>query len=248
MKDIRNSKQFYYTQQSLNAFENCPLKFKKRYMEGLKWDAMPDKESREALENGRKFHLLAQRYFMGLDTGFTERVGGYETLYKWFNNLEKFFVINKAAAYYPEYTLRTNSDGLQLEANFDLVVVQNGSVTIWDWKTHGTNAGNNYSKNMDKIQNSFQTMVYMFTMSEKYDGLIGKETDIKNLAMKYWQPDPPQIITIINYDDLIHARFKASLKNTIKSINDFNFSAFDKTLYSKHCRYCEFNWYCNRKV
>ena len=38
MKDLRFVHYFLFTQHSLSTFEKCPLKFKKRYLENLKWD------------------------------------------------------------------------------------------------------------------------------------------------------------------------------------------------------------------
>jgi len=71
--DLRFFNYFLFTQQSISTFEKCPLKFKKRYLEGLKWKNVISEEAKRRLEMGENFHLMARRYFLGIDTGLTKR-------------------------------------------------------------------------------------------------------------------------------------------------------------------------------
>lgn len=245
MKDIRNSPQFYYTQQSLAAFESCPLKFRKRYMEGLRWDSRPDKEAKTALEKGNSFHLLARRYFMGIDYGLNEDAKDFELLAIWVRNLESFFEIRPGALYLPEYALRTNSGGLRLEANFDLLVIEDGRLSIWDWKTHGIQTPEGFKNLKDRLEKSLQTMVYLYVLMEEANMLTEKAADWETITMKYWQPEHPHVIAEIGYDAKKHEGFRKHLQEAVNKVIGYDYSYFDKSLYAKQCKYCEFNWFCN---
>lgn len=214
-------------------------------MEGLRWDSRPDDESKAALELGKNFHLLAQRYFLGIDIGLYDDSVNYAVLKKWMHSLMGFFEIIHDAAWFPECTLRTNSHGLQIESNFDLIAVENGHLTVWDWKTHGFDVHENREKYIKKLENSFQTIVYLYTLGEQAAAITGKAVELENLSMKYWQPDPLHI-TVIKYDATIHGKFRSSLQNMVSAIKKYDFGSFDKAKYVRNCRQCEFNWFCNR--
>ena len=244
MADIIN-RQFCYTQQSLDTFVKCPLKFKKRYIEGLRWDSMPGEEAITLLERGNSFHLLACRYFSGIPYGIYDTTKDSELLSKWVRNLESCFEKRPEAVYLPEYRLRTQLKGFRLEANFDLITIQEGKVTVWDWKTHTTKANDTDAASFKKkLEKSLQTMVYLYVLGEQssISGLtISADTPV---SMKYWQPDPPRTIAEINHDSTTHESFRNHLSNLLEKVSDYNYAEFDKALYNKHCRYCEFNWYC----
>ena len=252
MKDIRNSRQFCYTQQSLTAFENCPLKFKKRYMEGLWWDSLPDEAAKASVERGNSFHLLARRYFSGIPLGLNENSKDFELLDRWVRSLESYFTLRPEAVYLPEHTLRAELDGFVLEANYDLLILEEGQLKIWDWKTRGamgeSGTGTNekgLANTKKRLEKSLQTIVYMYVLREQAAALTGGQAKDTPIVMKYWQPDPPHILADIRYDAGIHESFRSHLRQLLKKICEYDYSAFDKSVYSKHCKYCEFNWYCN---
>ena len=67
-------KYFYYSQYSLNAFESCPMKFKKRYVDNLKWKGFLNTNNQDSIQIGNSFHMCAQRYFSGIpmEMGMTD--------------------------------------------------------------------------------------------------------------------------------------------------------------------------------
>ena len=92
INDLRYADYFLFTQHSLATFEKCPLKFKKRYLEGLKWESSLSEDIKKRLEMGNNFHLLAYRYFLGIDPGLVEGIEGFEELRRW---MDAFAVILK---------------------------------------------------------------------------------------------------------------------------------------------------------
>jgi len=247
MNDIRHENYFLFTQYSLATFENCPLKFKKRYMENLKWDGSISEDMKKRLEMGNDFHLLAYRYFMGIDTGLEKFSEEYGELNEWIDNLKKSFKKDSEIRYLPEYKLRMITSRLKLEANIDLLAVGKDTIEIWDWKTHGNSNAKKGAAEAKRLENSLQTMVYLFVLKEQAGLVAGTDVENSKICMYYWQPSPPRIITKIAYSDSMHNRFREALEGKVQFILNYDYSGFDKSLYSKHCKHCEFNWYCNNE-
>lgn len=240
--DIRFSEHFLFTQHSLSTFESCPLKFKKRYMENLRWDRMPDENVKRGLERGNNFHLMAFRYFSGIEPGTSEFSEEFSELNEWFISLNESFEIKPELKYYPEYKIRMSSGNLKLEANYDLIISSDDGLQIWDWKTHGQKASS--KKNFSE---SLQTYVYMFVLKEQSHLIWGQNCEAGRITMTYWQPESPNIMAVIRYSDYMHERFKSIISGKIETIQNYDYSTFDKELYKNSCKNCEFNWYCNNE-
>ncbi|HOP99823.1 MAG TPA: PD-(D/E)XK nuclease family protein [Acetivibrio clariflavus] len=248
MNDLRFAEYFLFTQQSLATFEKCPLKFKKRYLENLKWENFPSEEIKKRLELGNNFHLLAYRYFLGIDTGLNESTEGFSQLNRWMKSLENKFKREDNLKYLPEYKVRMTKGIFRLEANFDLLIVDGDKLEIWDWKTQSKESSQPQRKaKAEKYKRSLQTIVYLFVLKEQSERITGREIKCENIRMCYWQPDPPEILMDIKYSDELHNAYREILKDKIKGILQYDFSSFDKALYEKNCKYCEFNWFCNNQ-
>lgn len=246
-RDLRFEEYFLFTQHSLTTFDNCPLKFRKRYLEGLKWDSFPSEKVKRSLERGNDFHLLAQRYFMGIPTGLVEDRENSKELEQWMESLRRSFPLEPFNRYLPEYKLRMVRGTLKLEANFDLVLLKGDKVEIWDWKTHGGEIKKNLRKLKNRLTNSLQTMVYLFVLREQLPMIWDREAESDRIRMCYWQPQAPHIIAEINYSNEMHESFRQILEEKTKKILNYRYSSFDKNMYRNHCRYCEFNWFCNNE-
>lgn len=250
LSDLRYMGYFLFTQHSLATFEKCPLKFKKRYLEGLKWESSLREDVKKRLELGNNFHLLAYRYFLGIDSGIVEGVEGFEELNRWMDALQRHFKKDDKAMYFPEYKLRMAKNNMRLEANFDLLVVRDDSVEIWDWKTHGGDSvekARNERLEGERLRKSLQTMVYLFVLKEQLDKVALRDMDCSKIRMCYWQPDPPKVLAEINYSAHMHETFGKTLQNRINDILEYDYESFDKSMYKKSCKLCEFNWFCNNE-
>ena len=250
INDLRYADYFLFTQHSLATFEKCPLKFKKRYLEGLKWESSLSEDIKKRLEMGNNFHLLAYRYFLGIDPGLVEGIEGFEELRRWMDALRSHFKRDDNALYFPEYKLRMARQNMRLEANFDLLVVRDDGVEIWDWKTHGGDGAKkarNERLEAEKLRNSLQTIVYLFVLKEQCERVVPRKIDGSKIRMCYWQPDPPKVIEEINYSEKMHETFRKTLQNKINTILEYDYESFDKDMYKKNCKFCEFNWFCNNE-
>lgn len=249
---VRNNRKlpenFLFTQHSLSTFENCPLKFKRCYIENINWDTYTDRDTRKQMEMGKDFHLLAMRYFMGIDPGLHEHDEGYYELSLWLENLKGFFKLEPQKLYLPEYKLRMKYNNINLEANFDLLVIWGDRAEIWDWKTQSKKKSNAVSARSKKLADSLQSMVYLFALREKIELVLGRKQASGGITMSYWQPDPPGIIERIEYDDCLHEEFRELLRNKIKNVLEYDYSDFDgPPPHGEHCRICEFRWLCDNQ-
>lgn len=285
MKDINAlPESFLYSQQSLSAFKQCPMRFKKRYMENLRWESVFETEKKKAIDRGRDFHLLARRYFLGLDADPHTLGTEDEILDLWMHNLKQTFRLEPGIVYLPEYTIIMRAGKLRLQATIDLIAVRKDRIEIWDWKTHNTLFTADASKTAIKLEKSFQTKVYLFMLKEysgnivtdvnaesngyaapvenispdgnvTMDGNVISNMDIalagaakladSNISMHYWQPDAPGAVVNIDYSDSVHEENRKFLEDSISAIEGYDWNNFDKMLYSRQCRHCEFNWFCN---
>ena len=254
-KNDKLADKFLYSQQSLSTFEQCPMRFKKRHLENIRWDNVFDKEQKMAIERGMDFHLLARRYFLGISSDPGAQRTEDEMLELWLCNLKQAFRIEPEAVYLPEQTITIRMGKLRIQATLDLVISREDRLEIWDWKTHNSLTQTDITKTGKRLEKCLQTRVYLYMLCEyaarnriNPDKEKVFKRDINNektISMSYWQPDPPGVIVRIDYDNIAHEENRKFLENRISDIEGYNWEAFDKRLYSKHCKCCEFNWLCN---
>ena len=233
--DLRDKKYFYFTQNSLNTFKNCPFKFKKKYIDNIKWQEEENYETVEHIEFGLDFHKLAQRYFSNISV-FEESFRDNELLYLSYKNLVDYFPLNSKFKYCPEYSIRYSGGNIRIEANIDLIIVKDDSIEIWDWKTNAKNDEKKYSS-------SLQTDVYMFVIKKCCQNIFGKE--FTSIKMTYFSPENKREIASVTYSDEKYKKDEKNLTNLIEKIYNYNWNEFDSSEFKKHCKFCEFNLFCN---
>lgn len=238
---------FYFTQHALKAFDSCPLKFKKRYIEKIRWGEPPDESVRKQIQLGRDFHLLAQRYFMGIQESGFERKSEDDPLEQWGRNLKRRFTLEPGVRYLPEYKLRMSTGSGNLEANFDLLILQDSRITIWDWKTGSPPGVGGGGVKAKRLKTSLQTMVYLAVLKELAFLLMEGGCQCSGIKMCYWQPETEAALVEVEYSDALHEAFYGTLRERMETIRQYDYANFDKDQYRNHCRYCEFNTLCNRE-
>jgi len=240
--DIRELDYFYYSQNSLNTFNKCPLKFKMQYMEDISWknDSPMDVQYYKSMKVGLDFHLICERYFSRLPLGIED---SNEELTKWTKALKAKMSINEENIYFPEYEIKMTKNHIKLQAKYDLIIAKpQGQVEIWDWKTENRKLS---GKEMEK---RFQTIVYTYVLKEKCKEMLGIDVNPENIKMIFWQPQYEQENIEINYSQIKHDENEKFINGIITNINNYDFQKdFNKELYSKQCRFCEFNYFCNNE-
>jgi len=232
--------EMFFSQNSLEIFSKCRMKFKKRYIDGLLWNSRESTENNHA-EKGRMFHLLAYRYFMGLDDSFVDEKSDYDDIKVWQDRLKSFITINRKNAYYPEFELKFSEGEIRLQAKYDLIMIDaDNRAVIYDWKVLEKPIK---QKNVEK---AFQTRVYMYLLAKVGDIINGKSIKPEDITMIYWQANHPSNPVKIEYSEEMFKQDEKFLKSKIEKIFNCSFEASGlKTTDDKICRFCEFCSICN---
>lgn len=242
-------KHFIYSQNSINTYKSCPTKFKYKYIDKINWkhDDIESREYYDSLKIGSEFHLLCERYFNNIPLGINENTN--PNFKKWIDNIKNIFPMDDnemKRIYLPEYEVRLNLNGDTITAKYDLLIIDEYSIEIWDWKTE------NVKLEYKNVKNRIQTLVYMFLAKEVVLKLFSLNIESKNIKMKYYQPQYEDIPIEIVYDDENHKLNKNNIVKYIDMIKSTNYENSDKNQYEltkndKHCKFCEFNKLCNRQ-
>lgn len=234
MRDVRKDKNFLYTQSSLGVFMQCPLKFRYRYFEGLY--GSEKEELKESFEKGSRFHLLAERYFKGIDIEGEYIEDG--ELKELFENLKENYPLREEYRYFSEFEIRERTKNIRLMARYDLIIIKpNNRVEIVDFKT------NRRRLSKEGIEGSLQTKIYLYLLKENFKSVFGNMRKIKNLNMVYYQTEYPGKNLEVKYDEKAHRENMEFLKETLENIDGFDFLAYKKKRVD-HCGNCEFKIFC----
>ena len=230
---------FIYSQNSINTYKSCPLKFKYKYIDKINWrqDDIGSREYYESLVVGSEFHLLCERYFSKIPLGINENTN--PKFIKWIDKIRKLLPMcseSRHMMYLPEYEIRYSIDENIITAKYDLIIIKDNSIEIWDWKTE------NKKVDYKNAQNRIQTIVYMLLAKEVIPKLYNIDVDFKNISMKYYQPEFEDEPITISYSEEIHNSYK---KRIIDYINMMKESKYLTSKNTNHCKYCEFNKLCN---
>lgn len=189
---------------ALRLFTECPLRFRRRYIDGLYVGGMPDDpDEQRALRQGERFHLMARRYYAGLHPGTLGDAADRAELLGWLERLQRYLPRDTERAYYPELELRLHEPSLQpvrpdqpgspaqpvqpalrLMAKFDLLTVDpDGRATIYDWKTLRRMPAR------ERLAEAFQTVVYRYVLCSAGGAYApGGRFDPGQVTMVYWNP------------------------------------------------------------
>ena len=231
-------KNFIYSQNSINTYKTCPLKFKYKYIDNISWryDDFSANEYYKGLKKGREFHLLCERYFSNIPLGEIND----DKFNKWISKVKKVLPIKEGYTYLPEYEIRLSLNGNKILAKYDLVVIGENKIEIWDWKTESKEI------NYKNVENRIQTILYLVLSKEVIGNLLNINIPSENISMKYYQPEFDDGPICITYNDEKHKEYINKINQYITLIQKTNYKN-EQEIYKndRHCSYCEFNKLCN---
>lgn len=245
-KEVIYLNDFTYSQNSINTYKSCPLKFKFKYIDKINWrqDDIGSREYYESLVTGSEFHLLCERYFSNIPLGINENTN--PKYIKWMEKIKRLLPLPNetlgrgdeapSPIYLPEYEIRYTIDNNTITAKYDLVIIKDNTIEIWDWKTE------NKKVDYNNAQNRIQTIVYMFLAKEVIPKLYNIDTKFENVSMKYYQPEHEEEPVTISYSEEMHKSYKRRIVDYIKMMKQEKYYEVKNT---NHCKYCEFNKLCN---
>ncbi len=240
MLDIRKLNHVYYSQNLLNTFDKCPLKFKIKYLDNVRWkkDSIDNEDYYENMNMGLDFHLICERYFSNIPVGIDN---SNIDLMNLFNSLKEKFTLLDENIYFTEYEIKMRKDNIRIQAKYDLIIIKpNNKIEIWDWKTE------NRKLDYKEVCKRMQTILYMYILGESSLKIFDKDIPLENISMNFWQPQFKDDIITINYSKRNHKIHEDKIMEITHSLDNYDFSLdFNSEIYSTQCKYCEFGG-CNQ--
>ncbi len=173
------------SQGQLNLLETCPRKFQHIYLEQLGTPVSP--EQQERLSWGSRFHLLMQQRELGLPV--TSLVEEDAQLQRWVtalvNAASDVLTPDPQTFRESEHCRTLNFHGYLLTVIYDLLIEDENSAQILDWKTYPL------PTNRQWLTKDWQKRLYLFVLAETSDYVA------EQISMTYWfvksQPHPQSL-------------------------------------------------------
>lgn len=230
------------SQHKLTDFLACQRRFQLRYLEQIPWPIEPlydrDQETREL---GQRFHQILQRHFLGLPVD--EELAGDPKLRGWWQIFQEKGPQIPTGKLFPELSLTVPIGRHLLTGRFDLLVLGEGQVQIFDWKTEAR------PPTRAKLQEALQTRFYLALAAEGGPALK-QSVEPEQISLNYWYVNAPEEMVTINYSQDRHIENWAFLKEAIAELDRFIAAGGDWPLTDDlaQCRRCAYQVFCDRIV
>ena len=246
------------SQSSLQDYVDCARRFKLRYLERLSYPAVesePALENEKHIQEGEYFHRLAQQYLIGIPAEQVGKLANSANLQKWWAN----FLANQdirgltplraapgvlrkdLGGLYTEATLSAPLGNFRLLAKYDLIAIENGKATIYDWKTYRKRPRNEW------LSARMQTRVYRALLVHAGAHLNqGEPFAPEQIEMIYWFSDFPDDPARFAYTSAQYQRDWDLLNKLATEIQTA--SSYPLTDDRTKCLYCPYRSYCERGV
>ncbi len=237
------------SQSSLQDYVDCPRRFQLRYVERLSYPAIesePTLENEKHQQEGEYFHRLVQQYLIGIPAEQISKLANTPNLQRWWENFlnEKNLLGLKDLTgldIYPEATLSAPLGKYRLLAKYDLIAIENGKATIYDWKTYRKRPRNEF------LSARMQTRVYRALLVHAGAHLNnGQPFAPEQIAMIYWFADFPNEPARFEYTSAQYKRDWDLLTKLADEISTA--SSYPLTDDRTKCSYCPYRSYCDRGI
>ena len=248
-------RKIHFSQANLQDFQDCRRRFFLRHVRKLAWPAVesqPMQENEIMREHGVAFHRLAQQYFLGIPESKLNELNMEDPLHRWWQNFvetkSNFLAIeNPRARIFPEFTLNTVLEAHRLTAKFDLLVVLDDQIIIFDWKT------SRHRPDRKWLERKLQTRVYPFVAAKSGAYLLkGYQAIIpEKIKLVYWFaefPDQPEIISYSKVKMDSDSHFLSAVIGEIAALDVTDEEAFIRTSQEKICSFCVYRSLCGRGI
>lgn len=201
------------SQHKLATFLACQRRFQLRYVEEYPWPDEPQTEPlRRAGQRGEMFHRMLQRYFLGLEV---DREGlGDEQLQAWWEAFLQEGPQLAAGERLVEVNLTVPVGGHLLTGRFDLLVLSDEGIHIYDWKT-------GVPQPEAALRQAWQTRLYLALAVEGSSALYagGRALAAEQIRLTYWYAQAPADSVTFAYDAQAHTDNWAEIMALIGQID-----------------------------
>jgi CRISPR/Cas system-associated exonuclease Cas4 (RecB family) len=235
------------SQSSLQDYVDCPRRFQLRYVERLSYPAIesePTLENEKHQQEGEYFHRLVQQYLIGIPAEQIAKLANTVNLQRWWENFvnsKDLTGLRDLSGLLPEATLSVPLGKYRLLAKYDLIAIENGKATIYDWKTYRKRPRNEF------LSARMQTRVYRALLVHAGAHLNnGTPFETEQIEMIYWFADFPNEPARFTYTPAQYKRDWDTLLNLADEVHST--SSYPLTDDRTKCSYCPYRSYCDRGV
>lgn len=235
------------SQSSLQDYVDCAQRFKLRYLDRLSYPAAetePTLENEKHQQEGEYFHRLVQQYLIGIPAEQIIKFANTPNLQRWWENFQStrdLANLKNTAGLYSEATLSAPLGKHRLLAKYDLIAVNDGKVTIYDWKTYRKRPRNEW------LIGRMQTRVYRALLVQAGAHLNGgKPFEPEQIEMIYWFAEFPDDPACFPYTS---AQFTRDWDTLLKLSEEVaSASSYPLTEDRQKCLFCTYRSYCERGI
>jgi hypothetical protein len=183
----------------LATYLACQRRFQLRYLDKLAWPVPtsdPDRE--EPILLGQAFHQMMHRHFLGLSVA--DQLEAKPALRLWWERFVSSGPTLPAGKRLPEITVTAPLlGGHVLTGRFDLVIIDQDKMHLFDWKS------DRKILTRSDLKNDLQSRVYLALAAEGASAL-GREVKPEQIALTYWNVNDPEHAILIGYNQAEHDR------------------------------------------
>ena len=182
---------------------------------------------------GNRFHLLANQYLSGIQSGEQlENSIDDPELKGWFNKFQIYIKRYKPFPFFSEFTAIMPFEEFRLIAVFDFIsLTDDNKLMIGDWKTTSR------LPKREVYSQSIQSYLYPFLAFETREHIFIQAASLKpqDLFMEYWFPNFPENTITLEYSNASHIKNREILSSLINEIAIKDVGTFEKTSNEKRC-------------
>lgn len=206
-----------FSYRKLMTFVSCRRQYQLRYETRAAWPEAPLPEKwQRAVERGHAFHRAAHRHFLGLQTSEpTDPLKGDRELKLWWERLLAWEPNLPAGRRLPELSLTVPLGDHLLIGRFDLLVLSEDGIHIYDWKTEQR------PRRRDQLANDWQTVIYLALLAEGAGALTSSPQKFapEQIKLTYWFARDPANPVTFPYGAAAHRDSWSRLEHLVNEIN-----------------------------
>lgn len=225
----------------VRSMQDCPRMYYYRWIRELRWPTPTDRDYRTAeamTDQGSAFHAAIQRVSLGILTLDQAIQLSSGEVASWLKRFKAAIRLPEEAGVYSEIPLSMKRGDVVWSGKIDLLVLESGRATIYDWKT------TRRVRSLDRYADSPQTRLYRALVAANLDALMPERAAEPEICMVYWFANDPENPLELRYDaeqreaDL---RFLDRYADEMRSEEETDFI---KTADPKTCAWCRYRTYC----
>jgi predicted RecB family nuclease len=231
-----------FSQSSLQDYADCPRRFQLRYLDKTQWPAIetePSQEVEARQREGLEFHRLVHQHLVGISAEELAKSAGSGQVRAWWENYRAADLNLQGWALKSELVLHSTIGEHRLVAKYDLIALQDGRASIYDWKTWARRPSNAW------LERRWQTRVYRALLVKGGAVLNGGRPFLPEaVSMTYWFAAFPDEPAAFSYDSVRLDEDWTAIETLIAEVIDRQ--SFPLTEDRRRCRFCIYRSYCDR--